>query len=282
MRVEMPKKMNFKLDVEGEGPLTDRHTAEFLANEHFDEIYIRRQKLFSVADAKKIEVIRSVFNISIWCDITRAAVRYLISRPNLTELVLFGLKPSGRLSGFENARNMKYFSCLYGLNGSDLLEVAKLPSLQKLGAQRAHITEDSILALLEKPLLTDVDFEDSNFDDNFAGLVARSTTITSLELGCNRITKIGLEKLCSMTQLKKLDIWSVNIVESDIDMLAQLPNLDYLSLGGHDEQTIFTVEGTLARLYKLPSLKKIWLDGFRLTRDQRNTLNERYEEVTVT
>ncbi|UVK53247.1 hypothetical protein DBIPINDM_006720 [Mesorhizobium sp. AR02] len=54
MRVEMPKKMNFKLDVEGEGPLTDRHTAEFLANEHFDEIYIRRQKLFSVADAKKL------------------------------------------------------------------------------------------------------------------------------------------------------------------------------------------------------------------------------------
>ncbi|MGB5212694.1 MAG: hypothetical protein WBN88_03465, partial [Anderseniella sp.] len=148
-------------------------------------------------------------------------------------------------------------------------------------AQQARLTNEALLVLLERPLLTDVCFESSNFNDDSAGLVSQSKTITTLELADTNITKTGLESICSMTQLKGLDIWSTHIGESEIDLLARLPNLEYLSIGGPDEQTIFSAKGTLPRLYKIPALKSIWLDGLRVSRDEWEDLNQRYEQVRV-
>lgn len=280
--LESQEKTVFKLNVEKDGPLNGGHAVHFSQCPHFDEFDIRGQDLFTVRDAKKVELIRSVFELTIWCDVTRAAVRSLVSRPNLRQLVLFGLKPSGQLTQFERAEDLTYFSCFYDLNGNDLLEVAKLPKLQKLGAQYARITEEALSALLDKPLLTDIDFECSNFDDYFAEMIAQSKTVLTLELGDTKITKVGLEKICSMKQLRGLDIWSNDIGEPEIDLLAGLPNLEYLSIGGHCEQTTFTAKSTLPKLNKLPSLKRVWLDGFRVTRDEWEDLNQRYDDVQVT
>ena len=85
-----------------------------------------------------------------------------------------------------------------------------------------------------------------------------------------------------MRQLKWLDIWATRIEETDLDMLASLENLEYLSIGGHDDQTDFTPAGTFPRLERLPSLKKLWLDGFRVSKGEWEYLNDRYEKVRVT
>lgn len=277
------KKLDFKLDFEEEdGPMNDGHIASLLETEHFDNVYIRSKKRLRAADAKKFALIRSASDITIWCDISRAAIHYFISRPNLESLSIFKLKSPGRLRGFEDAIQLKHFSCMYGLNEADLIEIATLPKIEKLSAQGAQVTEGAIQALLRNKTLQEIDFEGSGFDDGLAKSVSQSTTITGLELGSTKITKAGLACICGMAQLKKLDIWWANIEEADLEMLQRLPNLEYLSIGGHDQQTDFTPEGTFPHLFRMPALKKVWLDGLNVTKAQWRELNERFEEVRVT
>lgn len=276
--------MKFSLDTLETGSdeyLTDNHTAQFAANPHYDEVYIRWNKLFAKADARKLKVIRSVYSVQIWCDITRAAVNSIVQLPNIRALHLLGISQAGRLDGFRTAGTLEEFSCQWGVSSSDLLQIAQLPIVRKLTAHRARITEESLAALLGNPSLTELDFEESKFFDDFARMVSQSKAITALELGATDITAVGLQAISTMSQLRRLDIWSTDIVEHDLKILSQLPNLEYLSIGGHEGQTTFTAAGTLATLYEIPSLKTVWLDGLHVTKQDFGKLNERFEKVWV-
>ena len=69
-----------------------------------------------------------------------------------------------------------------------------------------------------------------------------------------------------MSQLRSLDIWALDIQEEDLELLNDLPNLEYLSIGGgYEDQTTLTSKGVLPRLAQLPSLKRVWLDGITLS-----------------
>lgn len=261
--------------------LTARQIAILGASPHFDSIYLRRKNSLLAAEAASFEGVRSASEITIWCGVTRSAVRSLVSRPNLRQLRILRLRPGGTLRNFEEARDLEVFSCLDGVGGVDLGEVAKLPKLRQLTAQRARITKQAIEALVDHPTLTDIDFEGSNFDDDFAEIVSRSRSLTGLELAWTRMTKGGLGKVVAMTQLKRLDLWCADITEQDLDLLAQLPNLEYLSVGGVEGQTGFTAEGVLRALERIPSLKQIWLDGVTVSRRQLDDLVARYEKVMV-
>lgn len=262
-----------------EEPLSEANTRIFAETSHFDDIYIRDKSLVTVDVAKKYLRINSVTKLSLWCDVTRAAMGHITSLPNLTELIVFELVKSGRLSGFEGARHLTYFSCVFGLTEIDLLEVAKCQTLERLGAQQSKVTSRALDAILALPLLREVDFEDSNFNDHHAKIMAQSTRVKKLDLGATRITRDGLKHICKMKQLRELDVWSNNIDVDDLELLSELPNLEYLSVGGHDEQTKFTAENTIPKLEKIPSLKRIWLDGVTLTPEERGYLNNRYETV---
>lgn len=263
-----------------EEPLSEANTQVFKEKSHFDEIYIREKNLITTDIAKKYFRINSVSSLSLWCGVTRAAMRHIISLPNLTELLVFELKKSGRISGFREARHLTYFNCVFGLTEIDLLEVAKCQNLERLSAQQSTVTSKALDAILAMPFLREVDFEDSNFNDEHAKIIARSNGIETLDLGGTRITKTGLKHICSMTQLRALDIWSNDIQADDLDLLSELTNLEYLSVGGIDDQTRFTAQNTIPKLDKIPSLKRIWLDGIKLTPEERTYLNERYDKVS--
>lgn len=147
---------------------------------------------------------------------------------------------------------------------------------------RLERSGDGLTAIVSNGSVEETDLECSTFDDWHAGILSESTTLTSLEVGATRMTRSGLRKICRMRQLKRLDIWATRIEETDLDMLASLENLEYLSIGSHDDQTDFTPAGTFPRLERLPSLKKLWLDGFRVSKGEWEYLNDRYEEVRVT
>ncbi|RUV40717.1 MAG: hypothetical protein EOQ55_09155 [Mesorhizobium sp.] len=118
--------MKFSLDTLETGSvesLTDDHTAQLVANPHYDEVYIRWNKLFAKADAGKLKVIRSVYRIQIWCNITRAAVNSIVQLPNLRALHLLGISRAGRLDGFRTAEALEEFSCQWGVSSSDLVEL---------------------------------------------------------------------------------------------------------------------------------------------------------------
>jgi len=89
-----------------------------------------------------------VGTITLWCEVTRAALRHIVSCPNLKELVVFHLRSLGTLTGFEKASYLTYFSALYGLKDTDLLQISKCASLEKLGAQQAEITKVALLSLI--------------------------------------------------------------------------------------------------------------------------------------
>ncbi|MEM7060955.1 MAG: leucine-rich repeat domain-containing protein [Pseudomonadota bacterium] len=257
--------------VEIDFPFDDRAIAKVRAHSKIELLFIKVHTTLKKQDAKIFQSFPLTGVLQIWGDVTRAAVRPAMECPGVETLIVFTLKAGGHLNGFADVESIEDFTCMYGLRSNDLQEIARLPSIRKLGAQQSQVDKDALTALMDAPQLTDLDFESSNFDDNHASQIAQSKTITGLEIGFTRISKQGLKSICTMQQLKELDIWSNNIAEDDLDMLQSLENLEYLSVGGHDDQTDFTPDGTFPKLEKLPSLKRVWLDGFRVTRKEWTT-----------
>lgn len=248
----------------------------------FGKIYISSEETITVKPAAEFRHFPKVDFLQLWCGVTRSSVREVLRCPGLKSLVIFQLEPGGRLHGFDEVQDLECLSSTFGLNSNDFREIAKLPSLRKLGAQHSNITVDGLMALLNADRLVDLDLECSNFNDQHAEVLSGSSKVTTLEVGATRITQRGLAAICRMEQLKELDIWANNIDEGDLETLTSLRNLEYLSLGGHDDQTDFTPDGTFFILERLPSLKRVWLDGFRVTRAEWEYLNRRYEQVKVT
>ena len=277
MVANMPNETNTQLVIKD--AFTQKHADTLASTPHFDEIKMHVPDLITTNKAKAFAKVRSVHRLFIWSSVTRAAIRHFISRPNLRELILFQLKPSGRLEDFDQATGVTYFSSMWSLSPKDLLEIAKLPQLQKLGAQYANLSDAALEALLEHEHLQEIDFEGTNFNDRHAAMVAKSRKITRLEIGATSISALGLDKICQMQQLKGLDIWASRIRLKDLNRLSALNNLEYLSIGGMEGQTEFNPETIFPILQRLPSVKKIWLDGLTVTKQQRQYLDERYEYV---
>ena len=112
--------------------------------------------------------------------------------------------------------------------------------------------------------------------------ISESKQLTSLDVGATRLTRLGLTHLCKMYQLRALDLWNINIEEPDIDLLAALPELEYLSLGGVEGSNLFNAETLLPRLAVIPKLQRIWLDGVALNHEQKAALETKYEKVRIT
>lgn len=251
----------------------------FESTSHFGEVDIRDQDLITVKIAKELQRVRSVGSLVIWCDVTRAAMRYVISRPNLRELVVFGLKHPGKLTGFERASGLEKLVCMYGVSEDDLFEFSKLPNLKSIDVKFSNLTRRALERLLLMPTLTSIDVEDTEFDDDMASIVSQSETITELEVGASKLTSKGFRKICRMKQLAVLDVWSTDITEADLEHLSRLPNLAYLSIGGFEDQTRLTAAGVIPHLERIKSLKRLWLDGIPMTPGQREMLEARYEKV---
>lgn len=265
-----------------EFPYSDTAIKALESRPRFDKIFISGKQPMSVRDARMFRSFPEVEFLQIWCGITRAGLREALVCPGLKRLSLFELKQGGRLEGLDKVTGLEELHCSFNLTANDLREIARLPGLHSLGAQGSTLTTTALESLLDANSLRKLDLESSNFNDEYARLISQSKQITSLEIGVTRISRVGLEAICQMTQLKELDLWSTRVREDDLDMLAALKHLEYLSVGGHDDQTEFTPEGTFPKLEKIPSLKRVWLDGFRVTRDEWDYLNARYEEVKVT
>jgi hypothetical protein len=70
-----------------------------------------------------------------------------------------------------------------------------------------------------------------------------------------------------MKRLTSLDLWATKIHEADLDLLANLPNLNYLSIGGVGGDRTFNTTTLLPRLQAVRSLERIWLDGVHVSED---------------
>lgn len=233
--------------------------------------------------AQGLSSLQSVDRLWLWCDVTRTAMRHVIAVPDLRILDVLNLVKPGRLEPFSVASNLEVFRGNHYLTEEDLLQVATCKSLRELGAQGAGLSSRAIEAILDLPKLESLDLEGSEFNDEMAEQTSASTLLTSLDVGATRITRAGLKHLCKMKQLRSLDLWAItSIQESDLDLLAELPNLEYVSVGEFSEVPSFNAETLLPRLNAVSSLRRIWLDGVKLDPPQRASLETRYESVRIT
>ena len=109
-----------------------------------------------------------------------------------------------------------------------------------------------------------------------AEIISESESLSRLDLGGTRLTSVGLAKICEM-KLRHLDVWATNISVEDLDLLANIPSLESLSIGGYEGQTTMTAADVLPRLKNLTTLKRLWLDGVELNEAQSEELKGRYD-----
>ncbi|MDQ1833479.1 hypothetical protein [Massilia scottii] len=225
---------------------------------------------------------QSVDQLWLWGDITRTAMRHVMSIPGLRVLDVLGIVKPGRLEGFSAASTLEEFRGNHTLSASDVIEVCRCQSLRELGAQGAELSPEAINAILQLPALASLDLEASCFDDTMAEQLSASTSITCLSVGATDISREGLAFLSRMKQLRQLDLWASSIPEADLVLLAELPELEYLSVGGYDHLPSISAETLLPLLFAITSLKRLWLDGVDLTPSQRDQLAARYAYLRIT
>lgn len=262
-----------------EGPFTAKEIRDLQSHDTIERLSLTKQPLVTAAMAKGFANLRSVRWLWLWCSITRTAMRHVISIPDLETLDVLDIRHPGRLMDFASAKTLKVFRANCYMSEEDLLEVSALPALEELGAQNASLTLRGLEAILQIPNLKDLDLEATEFDDDMASTIATKTSLNKLDVGATKITRKGLKHICGMTQLRSLDIWATDINEADLEILSDLPDLEYLSIGGHDEQTRLTSNGVIPKLEMLPSLKRIWLDGIALSEMDKRHLEQRYDYV---
>ena len=240
---------------------------------------LHKHPSLTVSVAKGLAALESVDSFGLWCTITRAAMRYVVSIPRLRTLDVLYIKFPGKLQGFAEATSLKEFRANSGLSEADLLEISTNSSLQVLGAQASEMTPRAFESLLGMENLKKLDVEDTAFDDTMAALASASKTLVSLEVGATRLSGKGLKHLCRMKQLRSLDLWATHINIADLSLLSEMPALEYLSVGDYGMKCGLDAGQVIEQLDKISSLKRIFLDGIRLSDSQHAELLEKYDDV---
>lgn len=270
-------------DVDLEGEFTRDDIAALAARGAIGKLSITKRKTpFAEPVASALRELASVEDFWLWCDVSRDAMTHALALPGLRELNVLLVREPGQTGGAAAAGNLRVLRVNLGLSEADLVEIAHCPALAELGAQSCQLTMRALDALLAMPTLESLDIEDTPFDDAMAAQVAHSTTLHTLDCGNTKLTGKGLAALCRMPQLRSLDLWATHVALQDLDRLVDLPNLDYLSLGHPVENKAPRIDGVMALLDRLPTLRRIWLDGIALDDATRKTLEARYTYVRIT
>lgn len=216
---------------------------------------------------------------------TRSAVRRLLEIPGLRLLAVLFLAKPGRLCNFEAATELEHFSS-YDVRGeTDLLAIARCPALRELFAMDCHLTARALDALLALPHLKCLSLERAGIDDALAGRFVQSAKLERLHIPSNPLGRAGLAQIVRLEQLRELDLWATPLSIDDLDLLQQLPQLEYLSLGGGDaaelERLGLTAAALLARLSALPVLRRVELDGIVVDETQRAAFAARFDSVRI-
>ena len=262
-----------------EGELTATKISALHQLGHIEKLSFTKCNLITARIARAFNHLESVEVLWLWSAVTRTAMREVLTIPNLKTLDVLEIRHPGHLLNTDRAESLLTFRANHYMSEEDLFAVAKFPALKELGAQNAAISEPSLTALLEMPSLTTIDLEGSDFDDDMAQAVSQSELITSLDLGGTRLTGVGLTHLSGMKQLQALDIWANDISAEDLGALADLPNLEYLSVGGYSNQETLSAKEVLPTLARIPALKRVWLDGIPVSEEEQKVLEESYQQV---
>lgn len=269
--------------IELQVPITIESLNDLEKLGHIEHLAITQHPLLTAKIAKGFQAVLSAGQIWLWCEVTRAAISHIVTVPNLKMLDVLSIKSGGKLCNFSLAQSLERFYCANtdALRADDFKEISSCMSLTQIHFPNSTLTPQIVKYLLQLPHLHVLDIEASNLDDEMASLISRSKTIETLELGATAISARGLAEICKMTQLKSLDIWATTITQDDLDLLENLPHLEYLSVGqGYDDHYLDS-NSLLNTLEKINSLKRVWFDGINFSSDEKMMLSRKYDEIKI-
>lgn len=269
--------------MELQAPITIESLNDLEKLGHIEKISVRQNPLLTAKIAKGFKAVRSAGQIWLWCEVTRVAISHIVTVPNLKMLDVLSIKSAGKLSNFSVATSLKRFYCdnTDALGPDDFQEISSCKSLKEIHIPNSTLTTQIIHYFLQLPNLHVFDIEASNLNDEMASFISSSQTIETLEIGATNISHRGLSDICKMNKLKSLDIWATNIRQEDLDLLENLPQLEYLSVGqGYDDNS-FDSESLISKLAKINSLKRVWFDGVEFSSDEKMMLSPKYDKVQI-
>lgn len=241
-------------------------------------LQVSGQPLLTAAVARGLDSLVSVEHFRLRCAATRTALRHVVAIPGLRVLEVLRLQSPGRLEGFAANHTLEVFCGNQGLSEADLVEVTTSPSLRELSARGADLTARAFEALLPLVHLESLDLQGTQFDDSMAARLHARASLRRLHVGHTALTRDGLQHLARLRPLRSLDIRGNAIAEADIDLLAELPQLECLSLGQATAPP-FDARTLLPRLQAIPALKHVVLESVAVDDEQRTRYERHFERV---
>ena len=147
------------------------------------------------------------------------------------------------------------------VNDADMIELARLPDLERLGLSHTRITDEGMLNLKPAPKIKDLSlFYSEWITDQGMTAIKGWKRLTRLNVRGTRISDGTLEIVSHMPGLEALDITHTEVTDVGLDYLTALVNLKELSIG-RGRVTNFG----LVTLRMLPTLTHLDLSGARPT-----------------
>lgn len=268
--------------VELQGPVDAAALGALRKRGAIGRLQLSGQPLLTAAVARGFDCLVSVEHLRLCCAATRTAMRHVVAIPGLRVLEVLRLQSPGRLEGFAANRTLEVFRGNLGLSEADLVEIAACPSLRELCAPGGDLTARAFEALLPLVHLESLDLEGTQFDDSMAARLHARASLRRLRVGRTALTREGLRHIARLRQLRSLDIGANPIAEADIDLLAELPQLECLSLGRAatcPAQPPFNARTLLPRLQAIPALKHVVLGGVAVDDEERGRYERHFERV---
>src|SRR5215469_14721187 len=139
----------------------------------------------------------------------------------------------------------------------EMIELARLPDLERLDLSHTRITDEGMLNLRPAPKIRDLklfysewitdqgmtaikewkslrrlDVRGTRISDGTLEIGGHMPQLEALDIAHTEVTDVGLEKLITLTNLKELSLGRGRLTNAGLIMLRMLPQLTYLDLSG--------------------------------------------------
>ena len=139
----------------------------------------------------------------------------------------------------------------------EMIDLARLPDLERLDLSHTRISDDGMLNLKPAPKIRDLklfysewitdqgltaikdwkhlkrlDVRGTRISDGTLEIVSRMTGLEALDIAHTEVTDVGLDNLITLVNLKELSLGRGRLTNAGLVMLRMLPQLNYLDLSG--------------------------------------------------
>ena len=160
----------------------------------------------------------------------------------------------------------------------DLMRIAGIPWLERIGLQGSRVTHRGIEALSTLEALESLDLSNTSLTDEAVIAITKLTSLQQLQLlNCDWLKDEHLASLATMKRLKWLELSSPSITSAGLAALSQLPDLQELHLGNCPAIGDEVVES----LVGLTTLKSLTLGPMELTSRGYQELRQRLTGIAL-